>query len=92
MKMTFFRWVNTAIITTYITPFTDTLQDGSYLIDSIYVLFMVELLSRPLLQLSDIRGNLNRHYFGPRELDQRRMNLKFQGSTYDIGKTILFKG
>jgi len=86
LKVTIFRWVNTAIITHIITPFTDTLQDGLFLIDSIYVLFMVNLLSKPLLQLSDVLGNLNRHYFGPRELDQRRMNLKFQGSTYDIGE------
>jgi len=86
LKVTTFRWFNTAIITHIITPFVETLQDGNFLIDSIYVLFMVDLLSKPLLQLSDLFGNLNRHYFGPREPDQRRMNLKFQGAAYDIGE------
>jgi len=87
IKMSLFRWCNTAVITTVITPFTDTLQDGKgHLINSIYAIFVAEMVKIPLLQLGDIMGNLNRHYFGPRAPDQRRMNLKFSGEAWELAE------
>jgi hypothetical protein len=68
-----------------ITSFTDTLQKNG-LVTAVNSLFIGELVTRPVLQLSDIMGNLNRHYFGPRAADQRRMNLCFMGSQYEIGE------
>ncbi len=85
IKMTVFRWMNTAVIMAIITPFTDTLRDGSYLIDSVYVMFLFDLALTPGLGLTDIWGNLMRHYFGPRAASQRQMNLCFKAGTYDIG-------
>mmetsp|Transcript_8946 Transcript_8946/g.9816 ORF Transcript_8946/g.9816 Transcript_8946/m.9816 type:complete len:380 (-) Transcript_8946:176-1315(-) len=69
-----------------ITPFTDTLQDGSYLIDYVYVMFLFDLILTPVLYILDIFGNLSRHYFGPRATCQRRMNLCFKAGQYDIGQ------
>lgn len=87
IKVTAFRWINTAIITTIITPFTDTVTDGNnFLINSIYNIFITEMLKTPIMQLLDIMGNLNRHYFGPRAPDQRRMNLRFQGGFYELAE------
>ena len=54
IKMTTFRWMNTAVIMAIITPFTDTLRDGSYLIDSVYTMFYFDLALTPGLGLTDI--------------------------------------
>ena len=86
LKLTIFRWLFTAVLTTIITPFTDTIQDEASLINSISILFMLDLIRFPLLQLPDIIGNLRRHVFGPRAGSQRQMNLYFQGTDYDIGE------
>lgn len=85
-KVTAFRWANTAIVTTVITPFTDTIQSGEYLIEWVYAMFLFDLWLTPVLQLSDIWGNICRHYFGPRANTQTKMNLNFKASTYDIGE------
>ena len=84
LKVTAFRWTNTALVTTLITPFTDTLQNGEFLIKSIFTMFMFDLVTSPTLQLLDIGGNLRRHLFGPRKSDQRRMNLDFRAATFDV--------
>jgi len=86
IKVTLLRWVNTAIVTAVISPFAYTIADGDYLIKSVRILFTAELAQRPILQLSDIAGNLKRHYFAPRAKDQRRMNLLFSTAPYSIGE------
>ena len=86
VKVTLFRWVNTAIITAIITPFMYTAQDGQHLIEGIRILFTAELVQRPLVQLTDWQGNLQRHLFAPRSKDQRRMNLLFSSKEYSIGE------
>lgn len=77
LKITAFRWINTVILLPIITPFTQTLQDGDYLIRSVRALYITELTTKPILQIVDIIGNLKRHYFAPRAKDQRRMNSYF---------------
>uniref|UniRef100_A0A7S3QJ10 CSC1/OSCA1-like cytosolic domain-containing protein n=1 Tax=Chaetoceros debilis TaxID=122233 RepID=A0A7S3QJ10_9STRA len=95
LKVTAFRWTNTVLINNVIIPFTDTLADDG-LIKSIMVLFILELSLKPVLQYLDIWGALQRHFFAPRATHQRKMNLCFQSSAYDIGErstnvtTILF--
>jgi hypothetical protein len=84
LKVTAFRWTNTALVMTLITPFTDTLQNGDFLIKSVYTMFMFDLLLTPALQILDIGGNLGRHYLGPRKSDQRRMNLSFKAGQFDL--------
>mmetsp|Transcript_6684 Transcript_6684/g.12568 ORF Transcript_6684/g.12568 Transcript_6684/m.12568 type:complete len:411 (+) Transcript_6684:948-2180(+) len=86
MKITMFRWINTAIVTAVISPFAYTLTDGDQLIESIRIIFTAELVQRPILQLTDWMGNLQRHCFAPRAKDQRRMNLLFSSYEYSIGE------
>ena len=71
IKVTVIRWVLTAVVTTMITPFSDTLETGK-LINSLHVLFAAELLQRPLIQLVGWMGHLQRHVFGVRAPNQRR--------------------
>jgi len=86
IKVITHRWANTAIMALVVTPFTDTLQSGNKFLDWISVLFLIELIQRPLLQIVDIMGNLKRHFFGPRQPDQRRMDFFFQASDYNLGE------
>ena len=85
-KITLFRWINTAFIAIIISPFTSTVEDGTYLIDWVSVLLTIELLQRPMLQILDIMGNLKRHFLGPRSINQKQMNTFFLGNPYDIGE------
>lgn len=86
LKITAIRWANTAIITRAVTPFTDLIRSGDYLLESIRVLFTAEILQRPILQLLDFGGNIKKHYSAPRAPDQRRMDLCFISASYDIGE------
>jgi len=86
IKITLFRWVNTAVITLVITPFTDTLQNGSFLINSIFTICITEMTVNPVLQMLNYMSNFQMHVLGPRAVDQRRMNLHFQGGYYEIGE------
>jgi hypothetical protein len=86
LKVTAIRWANTAIVLLLISPFTNILQNGECLLNSITALLIAEIVQRPILQLSDIWGNIKRHYFAPRALDQRRMNTAFMAGTYAIGE------
>ena len=87
LKITTFRWVLSAIVIGFITPFTDTLQEGSYLIDSIFTLFLIGFISAQIFQLTDLSGNFRRHILAPRKTSQEEMNLCFKNSArvYDIG-------
>jgi hypothetical protein len=71
IKVTAIRWVNTVLVMSIITPFTEILQAHA-LLESVHVLFMAELLQRPFFQLVDWMGHIKRHIFGPRAPDQRR--------------------
>jgi len=86
LKLTMFRWMFTAVLTIFVTPFTETLQDGESLIFAISIQFFLDLVRLPLLQLLNIVGNLKRHVLGPRAKNQRHMNAYFQGDNFDIGE------
>jgi hypothetical protein len=82
-KNTAILWVNTAIITAFITPFADTLEDEQdALIPAMMAIFITELFKAPVAQLLDIPGHIHRHILGPRAVDQRRMNTHFQGTPW----------
>lgn len=82
-KNTAILWVNTAIVTAFITPFADTLEDEKdALIPAMLAIFITELFKAPVVQMLDISGHISRHILGPRAVDQRRMNTYFQGSTW----------
>ena len=86
IKITLFRWVNTAVVTKAFTPFTETLPNGSFLIDSILSIFISEMTVTPILAALDYMSNIKKHILGPRAVDQRRMNLNFTGGYYNIGE------
>lgn len=82
-KMTACMWINTAIITAWITPFADTLEDEKdALIPAMLAIFITELFKAPVVQLLDIPGHVKRHLLGPRAVDQKRMNVYFQGTSW----------
>jgi hypothetical protein len=87
LKITAFRWVVTAIIITIITPFTSTITNGpEHLIQSIYTIFLADLVTSNVLQLADIPSNFNRHFLAPRARSQDRMNLLMSGTEYSIAE------
>ena len=88
VKITALRWTNTAIVTTFITPFTFSLQEGegTGLLDWVYTMYTFDLFTGPVLQITDIWGNLCRHVFATRQNDQMKMNLKFKSGQLDIGE------
>jgi hypothetical protein len=77
-KIALFRWANTAVVITIITPFTKTLTNGA-LINQIYALFFAEIVTTNAIQLLDPFGHLQRHILAPRAATQDAMNLGFQG-------------
>jgi hypothetical protein len=87
VKMTIFRWINTAVIASFITPFSVTISpDKGNLVNAIYAIHLSELVIGPVLSIVDIGGNLKRHVLGPRAPDQRRMMLFFTGTVYSIAE------
>ena len=87
LKITAFRWVVTAVIITIITPFTSTITNGpEHLIQSIYTIFLADLVTSNVLQLADIPSNFNRHFLAPRAASQDRMNLLMSGTEYSIAE------
>jgi hypothetical protein len=85
-KIALFRWVNTAIVITLITPFTDTLSLEGGLIPQIYVLFYAEIVTTNVMQLVDPVGHLKRHFLAPRAATQDAMNLNFQGEEFELAE------
>lgn len=85
LKISLFRWANTAIVITIITPFTSILTNGK-LINQIYALFFADILTSNLILLLDPMGHVNRHYFAPRAPTQDAMNLKMQGAVFELAE------
>ncbi|KAL7559500.1 hypothetical protein ACA910_010314 [Epithemia clementina (nom. ined.)] len=87
VKITLFRFVNTAILASVISPLTGTLIDGNEeILPSIKAILVSELYVTPLLSLLDISSNINKHYFAPRAKTQDQMNSYFYGTQYSIGE------
>jgi hypothetical protein len=86
-KIALFRWVNTAVVITLITPFTSTLSpDSDGLISKIYALFFAEITTTNAIQLLDPVGHFNRHFLAPRAVTQDAMNLYFQGEAFELAE------
>jgi len=73
--------VNTAIVITLITPFTNTL-DPEGLISQIATIFLAEIVTVNVIQLLDVWGHIQRHFLAPRAKTQDAMNQWFKG--YDV--------
>jgi hypothetical protein len=87
MKITLFRWANTAVLIQVITPFTSTVSDGDQdVLRSIHSILWSELLLVPGLRLLDLYGNFKKHIMAPRAINQAEMNHHFQGTFYNLGE------
>jgi hypothetical protein len=85
-KIALFRWVNTAVVITIITPFTSTLDENQGLIPSIYAIFFADIVTTNAIQLLDPMGHINRHYLAPRAVTQDGMNLAMQGAEIQLAE------
>eukprot|EP00548_Thalassiothrix_antarctica_P005206 CAMPEP_0194140552 /NCGR_PEP_ID=MMETSP0152-20130528/10088_1 /TAXON_ID=1049557 /ORGANISM="Thalassiothrix antarctica, Strain L6-D1" /LENGTH=957 /DNA_ID=CAMNT_0038838841 /DNA_START=36 /DNA_END=2912 /DNA_ORIENTATION=+ len=84
-KMTFFKWINTAVITRIITSSISTIDGGAEsLPHKVYAIYFSELVINPSLLLMDIWGQIQRHYLGPRASTQEQMNLRFTGADFSL--------
>eukprot|EP00542_Grammatophora_oceanica_P010709 CAMPEP_0194043292 /NCGR_PEP_ID=MMETSP0009_2-20130614/14957_1 /TAXON_ID=210454 /ORGANISM="Grammatophora oceanica, Strain CCMP 410" /LENGTH=944 /DNA_ID=CAMNT_0038687459 /DNA_START=167 /DNA_END=3001 /DNA_ORIENTATION=- len=87
LKITLFRWVNTAILTRIVTPFTGTIGGvDTDVLPTISAILWSELWLSPALRILDIMGNLKKHVLGPRAKTQESMNLWYQGTVYNLGE------
>lgn len=87
LKITFFRWVNTAVLTKVITPFTSTVSPQPLdVLPQINAILWSELWLVPSLRLLDLWGNIQKHIFAPRSRTQEVMNSFFQGTYYNLGE------
>jgi len=87
IKISAFRWVNTAIVMTIITPFTSTITAGKeHLLYSVYAIFFSEVFTSSIIQVLDIGGFVQRHFSAPRAPNQERMNMCFRGTDYDLAE------
>jgi hypothetical protein len=87
LKITASLWFTTAMLTSIITPFVDSLDNKSKsLVPAMYAIFLTEMLKAPVTQLADIPGQINRHFFAPRATNQKQMNSFFQGSSYQLSE------
>lgn len=87
LKLTLFRWFNTAIMTSYITPFTEYLStDKDSMLNSLFAIFFYEILKGPVMQLLNPSGNLKKFVLAPRAKDQDTMNAYFRGKYWDLAE------
>lgn len=87
IKITLFRWVNTAILAKIITPFTSTI--ASYkrgVLNTINAILWSELFVSPALRILDIMGLFKKHVLAPRARNQEEMYLSFQGTPYHLAE------
>lgn len=87
LKITVFRWVNTALLLKISAPLTRQLLDkDTDLIPSINALLISEMFLPPLISIIDIMGNLSKHYFAPRAKTMHQMLLCFKGTPYNLAE------
>jgi hypothetical protein len=85
-KIAAFRWVNTAIVISLITPFTSTLSLDDGLIPQVYAIFFSEILTLNALQLMDGYGHFRRLFMAPFMKNQDAMNLMFRGEEVELAE------
>jgi hypothetical protein len=87
LKITVFRWVNTALLLKISSPLTRQLLDSDTdLIPSINALLISEMFLPPLITIADMMGNLSKHYFAPRAKTMHQMLLCFKGTPYNLAE------
>jgi len=87
LKITMFRWVNTAIVLQWITPFTKTLGiTRTDLLPSVSAILWAECWITPAIRILDIASNFQKHILAPRAYTQEQMNMFFLGTRYNLGE------
>jgi len=87
VKIAAFRWINTAIIVTMITPFTSTLSSGSdNILDGVCEIFLAEIVTSNCIKLFDPMGFIKRHYLAPRAGSQEEMNSYMRGEEWHLAE------
>jgi len=87
LRLTLFRWFNTAILARLYTPFKSTLGGKSIdLLPAISGILLSELWLTPLLSYLDLWGTFQKHFVAPRAQSQAQMNLAFKGSYYNLAE------
>jgi len=87
VKVTISLWTHTAIVTAIVTPFTETnSNDDTGIIHSLFAIYTFEISRGPVMQLIDAYGHMQRRFFAPRAPDQRRTNLLFQGTYWQLSE------
>lgn len=85
IKVTLFRWVNTAITAKFAVPSTHTLGAGKNdLIVAITGIVLAEIYLAPLISILDIMGNLSKHYYAPRATVIEQLFICFKGTYYNL--------
>lgn len=86
-KISVFRFVNTAIVTTVIKPFTATIsEDAAALIPAVYAVLKAEIVTAPILHMLDIVSQIKRHVLAPRAQNMTHMVSYFRGSKQNLGE------
>mmetsp|Transcript_17898 Transcript_17898/g.25239 ORF Transcript_17898/g.25239 Transcript_17898/m.25239 type:complete len:1117 (+) Transcript_17898:610-3960(+) len=85
-KIALFRWVNTAIVITIITPFTSTLEADTGVIPSIFKIFVADIVMTNCIQIADPIGHLQKHIVAPWAKTQDAMNLAMSGTDYELAE------
>lgn len=87
VKIAAFRFINTAILVTLVTPFPSTLGSGTDdLIDGIKDIFVAEIVISNLIKFMDISGLIKRHYLAPRAQTQEEMNSYMRGEVWNLAE------
>eukprot|EP00527_Entomoneis_sp_CCMP2396_P005983 CAMPEP_0198140732 /NCGR_PEP_ID=MMETSP1443-20131203/3854_1 /TAXON_ID=186043 /ORGANISM="Entomoneis sp., Strain CCMP2396" /LENGTH=982 /DNA_ID=CAMNT_0043803251 /DNA_START=336 /DNA_END=3284 /DNA_ORIENTATION=- len=87
LKITLFRWINTAVLVKLITPFTGTITDGGTdVLPSIVAIFYSELFITPALKMFDISGNIKKHILAPRAANPGTDEQQFYWNVLDLGE------
>lgn len=86
-KNVVFLWFNTAIVSAMITPFVRTLENtDEALIPAMLAVFITEMFQTPVTQMLDMSGQFQRFFMGPLAPDQKRMNVYFQGTPWQLAE------
>ena len=86
-KIATFRWVNTAIVITLLTPFTLNISAASDgLIYKVFALFLADIVATNGFYLTDPMGHFNRHILAPRAKTQDAMKMHFQGEIVELAE------
>jgi hypothetical protein len=93
VKMTLFRWFNSAIALSVISTFIETIsvEDGNeYLQQSlmykVYPVIVAELFCNPVVEIMDAPANFRKHILAPRAPSQEEMDACFTGGRFGLAE------